>query len=109
MDRPPVPLLMSISPAVIVPDADVGDPLVVRLPATSNGNPFVKSTPVKASAYCPPVPLVVSEAEENKIVAAAVPEFAPDQLVAQTAVSRTPVEQSTVFRGKLTVFSGRIE
>ena len=56
----------------------------MTLPATSNGNPFVKSTPVKASAYCPDVPLVVSEAEENNIVAAAVPEFAPEVAVIVT-------------------------
>jgi len=68
----------------MVPDADVGDPLVVALPATVSGKPCSKSTPENASAYCPEVPLVVKEAEENKIVAAAVPEFAPDVAVIVT-------------------------
>ena len=75
---------MSISPPVIVPDAELGEPLVVALPATVSGKPCSKSTPENATAYCPDVPLVVSEAEENKIVAAAVPEFAPDVAVIVT-------------------------
>jgi hypothetical protein len=76
--------LISISPPVIVPDAEPGVPLVVILPATSNGLPATKSTPVKAIAYWPVVPFVVSEAEENKTDAVAVPEFAPDVAVIVT-------------------------
>lgn len=77
MDNPAVPLLMSISPPVMLPDAEVGEPLVVMLPATSSGKLCTKSTPVKATAYCPVVPVVVSEADEKTIVTVDVPELLP--------------------------------